>query len=310
MSKLTLLLTGGSGMVGRNIIEHSSSNNWNILAPSSKDLDLTNEPDVEAFFAKNKPDIVIHAAGQVGGIQANIDNPIAFLERNITMGRNVIMTSYKAGVNKFLNLASTCMYPKKAQNPLGEEMILTGELEPTNEGYALAKIVTTRLCQYIRRENKNAYYKTIVPCNLFGRYDNFDPKNSHLLPAIIHKIHQAKLSNDKQVEIWGNGSARREFMYASDLADAILIAAENITSLPDIMNCGLGYDYSINDYYQITSEVIGWKGFFTYNLSKPIGMKQKLCSTKKQEIWGWSPKTSLKKAISLTYNFYINEVLV
>ena len=186
--KPTMLLTGGSGMVGRNILEHPRVGKWDIFAPSSKELDLTDSKAVDAFVRKLQPEIVVHAAGLVGGIQANMANPISFLERNLSIGRNIIMASYEAGVRHFINLASTCMYPCAAQNPLKEDMILTGELEPTNEGYALAKIVATRLCQYIRCKDQAAEYKTIIPCNLFGRYDKFDPTNSHLLPALFIKF--------------------------------------------------------------------------------------------------------------------------
>ena len=309
MSTPILLLTGGSGMVGQNILEHPKVEGWNIVAPSSKELDLTNSNLVDDFVLKLKPKIIVHAAGHVGGIQANIANPIKFLERNVLIGRNIIMAAFEAKVPHFLNLASTCMYPCLAQNPLREEMILTGELEHTNEGYALAKIVATRLCQYIRRENPHAQYKTIIPCNLFGRHDSFDPKTSHLLPAIIHKIHQAKIKAQTAVEIWGDGKARREFMYASDLADAIFYALADIDSLPDLMNCGLGVDYSINDYYHTVADVIGWKGEFIHDLSKPVGMKQKLCATELQSAWGWSAPTSLRDAISETYEFYLNEAI-
>ena len=179
-------------MVGSNIKEHPMADNWNIIAPPSSELDLTDSRAVTAYISANKPDVVIHAAGHVGGIQANTTQPIAFLEQNAAMGRNIIMAAYESGVRSFLNLASTCMYPRACENPLSEDMLLTGELEPTNEGYALAKIMATRLCQYINREDSSAYYRTIIPCNLFGRYDKFSRRNSHLLPAIIHKIHLAK----------------------------------------------------------------------------------------------------------------------
>ncbi|MTI18560.1 GDP-L-fucose synthase [Rhodobacteraceae bacterium RKSG542] len=307
MAKKKLLLTGASGMVGRNILEHPAAADWEILAPSSKELDLTDSHATDAYLTHYQPHIVIHAAGQVGGIQANMAHPVAFLERNTAIGRNIIMAAYKANVKQFLNLASTCMYPRVAGNPLRETMILTGELEPTNEGYAIAKIMATRLCQYIRREDETALFKTILPCNLYGRHDKFDPKNSHLLPAIIHKIHMAKERGDRTVEIWGDGEARREFMYAADLADAVMKAAEDMISLPDLMNCGLGHDYSINDYYRIVANVIGWTGEFTYDLTKPVGMKQKLCSTELQSAWGFSSPTSLEDGIRSTYDFYLNE---
>ena len=307
MTRQTLLLTGGSGMVGRNILEHPAAGDWTILAPASRELDLTDAGAVTDYVAAHKPDLVIHAAGQVGGIQANMAHPVAFLERNTAMGRNIIMAAYQSGVRNLLNLASTCMYPRAAENPLREEMILTGALEPTNEGYALAKIMATRLCQYIRREDESAQYKTLIPCNLYGRHDKFDPKHSHLLPAIIHKVHLAKENGEKTVEIWGDGTARREFMYAGDLADAVMKAASDIESLPELMNCGLGHDHTINAYYETVADVIGWDGEFTHDLSKPVGMKQKLCSTDRQDGWGWTAPTTLRDGVKMTYDFYLNE---
>lgn len=307
MAKQTILLTGGSGMVGRNILEHPSAGDWTILAPTSRELDLTDAEAVAAYVAGHKPDLVIHAAGQVGGIQANMAHPVAFLERNTAMGRNIIMAAYRSGVRNFLNLASTCMYPRAATNPLREEMLLTGELEPTNEGYALAKIMATRLCQYIRREDEAAQFKTLIPCNLYGRHDKFDPKHSHLVPAIIHKVHLAKQNGEKTVEIWGDGMARREFMYAGDLSDAVMKAASDIDALPELMNCGLGHDHTINAYYETVADVIAWDGEFTHDLSKPVGMKQKLCSTDRQDGWGWTAPTSLRDGIKMTYDFYLNE---
>lgn len=307
MVKQIILLTGGSGMVGRNILEHPSAGDWTILAPASSEMDLTDAGAVTDYVAAHKPDFVIHAAGQVGGIQANVNHPVAFLERNMAMGRNIIMAAYQCDVRNFLNLASTCMYPRAAANPLREDMILTGELEPTNEGYALAKIMATRLCQYIRREDETAQYKTLIPCNLYGRYDKFDPKHSHLLPAIIHKVHLAKQNGERTVEIWGDGTARREFMYAGDLADAVMKAASDIDALPELMNCGLGHDHTINAYYETVADVIGWDGEFTHDLSKPVGMKQKLCATYLQDGWGWTAPTSLRDGIRATYDFYLNE---
>ncbi|MEP0638093.1 MAG: GDP-L-fucose synthase [Roseobacter sp.] len=300
-----LLLTGGRGMVGRNICDHAMAAGWDIDAPGSDQLDLTDAAAVRLYFDGNTPDLVIHAAGRVGGIQANIANPVAFLEANTAMGRNVIMGAYQAGVRRFLNLASTCMYPRAAPNPLTEDMILTGELEPTNEGYALAKIMATRLCEYIRREDQDAQYKTLIPCNLYGPHDKFDPKNSHLIPAIIHKVHLAKVNNEPTVEIWGDGTARREFMYAPDLAGAVLQAADDLTALPDLMNVGLGHDHAINDYYHAVADVVGWQGEFTHDLTKPVGMKQKLCDVTRSTDWGWTAPTSLQDGIAKTYDFYL-----
>ena len=302
-----ILLTGGAGMVGRNILEHPESNHFEILAPTSSELDLANYEAVLSYINSFKPNFIVHAAGRVGGIQANIANPVEFLESNISINRNIIMAAYHSGVSNFLNLASTCMYPRNAENPLREDMILKGELEPTNEGYALAKITATRLCQYIRREKPDMQYKTIIPCNLYGRHDKFNPKHSHLVPAVIRKIHLAKANGDEKVEIWGDGMARREFMYAGDLADAVIKALGDLSALPDLMNCGVGRDHTIKSYYEAVAEVIGWDGTFTYDLSKPVGMRQKLCAVELQSAWGWNAKTPLRDGIREAYSYYINE---
>lgn len=216
-----MLITGGSGMVGRSIQEHPAADDWEVLAPSSLELDLMNSAAVEAYIIAHQPDLIVHCAGKVGGISANMAEPVEFLYRNVMIGRNVIMAARTAGVMQLINMGSTCIYPRAVQNPLCEAFLLTGELEPTNEGYAIAKIFALRLCEYIRRENEAFLYKTLIPCNIFGPYDKFDPKNSHLLPAIIHKVHQAKQAGDSNAEIWGDGMARREFMYAANLADAV-----------------------------------------------------------------------------------------
>ena len=304
----TLLLTGGSGLVGRNIQNHYASNKWNIIAPTSNDLNLMDYTAVKSFFNACKPDIILHCAGRVGGISANIMEPVAFLDSNIVIGRNVIMGAREAKIKKLINLASTCIYPREAENPLKEEYILEGKLEPTNEGYAIAKIVALRLCQYIRKEDPSYNYKTLIPCNLYGRFDKFDPKNSHLLPAIIHKVHQAKITQKKSVEIWGDGSARREFMYIEDLANAIYFALESISDIPDLMNLGVGTDYTIKEYYESVAKVIGWQGEFVFDYSKPTGMAQKLSDISLQSKWGWQPKTTLKEGIRSTYKYYLENV--
>lgn len=304
----TLWLTGGSGMVGQNLQEHPAAANWRVLAPSSTELDLTDQAAVAAWVAREKPDLVIHAAGQVGGIQANMAHPVAFLTRNTAIGMNVIQGAWQAGVRQLINLGSTCMYPRGVEGALSEDMILTGELEPTNEGYAIAKILAARLCQYIRREDEGAQFKTLIPCNLYGRHDKFDPRHSHLVPAVIHKLHRAKMEGAPTVEIWGDGTARREFMYAGDLADAVMRAAGDVAGLPDLMNVGLGHDYTINDYYAAAAEIVGWEGAFTHDLSRPVGMKRKLSSSAKQTEWGWSPETSLTDGLRKTYDFYLETI--
>jgi GDP-L-fucose synthase len=301
------LLTGSSGMVGQNILEHPDAVKWEFVAPTSKELDLTDFAATRRFMDEVYPYAVIHSAGRVGGIQANIVHPVDFLVTNVDLGRNVILAAREAGVTKLLNLASSCMYPRNAPNPLGENLVLKGELEPTNEGYALAKIFATRLCQYINRETAGLHYKTLIPCNLYGRHDKFSPQHSHLIPAIIHKVHQAKIHNLAKVEIWGDGTARREFMYAGDLADAVLRAMEEFNQLPDMINIGLGHDYSINDYYSVAAKVIGWQGQFVHDTTKPVGMKQKLVDISRQRAWGWMPATALHEGIEKAYHYYLQD---
>jgi GDP-L-fucose synthase len=303
---MKVLITGAGGMVGRNIAEYLKKHtSFNILIPSKEELNLLNEYQVKTYLKKEKPDLIIHAAGVVGGIQANINNPVKFLVENSLIGINLINTSYKLGIKKLLNIASSCMYPKFANNPLKEEYILDGKLEPTNEGYALAKITAAKLCEYIVKENKNFLYKTIIPCNLYGKYDKFDLEYSHMIPAVIMKIHNAKKNNEKEVVIWGDGSARREFMYVEDLADFVLYAVSNFKFMPQNVNVGLGIDYSIKEYYQVIADVIGYKGKFVYDLSKPVGMKQKLVDISKLEKFGWSYKTSLRDGIQKTYEYFL-----
>lgn len=307
-AKPLVLLTGGSGMVGRNILEHPMAKFFSFLAPTSSDLDLRNSPKVFEYVASHAPEIVIHSAGLVGGIQANLSRPVDFLIENIDLGRNVILAARNAGVKKLLNLSSSCMYPRNACNPLVENMILKGELEPTNEGYALSKIFATRLCEYLHKEDETLQYKTLIPCNLYGRFDKFDPKHSHLIPAIIHKVYKAKVNNEKSVEIWGDGTARREFMYASDLADAVFKAITCYDQVPYIMNVGLGIDYSINEYYQTVARIVGWDGQFRHDLTKPVGMKQKLVSVGRQNSWGWQAPTSLEDGVAMTYDYYLKSI--
>jgi len=303
-----MLLTGGSGLVGRNIQEHSSADKWEILTPSRKELDLTDLSSVSQWVKKHQPDIIIHAAGLVGGIKANIQDPVKFLDVNVSMGRNIIMVARDCNVTKLINLGSSCMYPKSIHSPLTEDKLMAGKLEPTNEGYALAKLFTTKLCQYISKENSNMHYKTMIPCNIYGKHDNFNLETAHLLPAIIQKIHTAKVDNLNTVSVWGDGTVRREFLYAEDLADAILLAVEDLHKIPNIMNIGFGLDYSVNEYYKTVAEVMNWKGTLVHDLSMPIGMMQKLNGIDRQKKWGWTAQTSLKVGIKKTYQYFLESL--
>jgi GDP-L-fucose synthase len=306
---MKILITGGTGMVGKNILEHNASKNYTFISPTSNELNLLNYEKTYNYIKHNKPDFIIHAAGHVGGIQANIANPVNFLVKNTDIGRNTILAAFNNGVKNFLNLASSCMYPRNAKNPLKEDLILKGELEPTNEGYALAKIYATRLCEYIVKENPEFNYKTAIPCNLYGKYDKFSPHHSHMIPAVIKKIHDALKANQNTIEIWGDGMARREFMYAGDLADFIFYAIENYFNMPQNINVGLGYDYNINEYYKVIANIVGFKGNFIHNIDKPVGMKQKLIDNELLEKFGWEHKTSLEEGIQKTYNYFKTEVL-
>ena len=304
---MKILLTGGNGMVGKNILKMSQFHQHELLFPSSQELNLIDGDSVRQYLINHKPDMVIHAAGIVGGIQANMANPVKFLVDNMQMGLNIIMAAKEAGIRYFLNLSSSCMYPRDAVNPLAEELILKGELEPTNEGYALAKVASTRLCEYICKEDAQFIYKTIIPCNLYGEYDKFDPNHSHMIPAVIRKLDDAVKAGVDEIDIWGDGEARREFMYAEDLADFVFYAIERFSEMPQNINVGLGTDYTINEYYRTIAKAVGFTGKFRHDLSKPVGMKQKLIDDAKLTDFGWSYKTSLEMGVAKTFQYYLSE---
>ncbi len=304
---MKILLTGSHGMVGRNIVENFGAQSHKILTPTSVELNLLNTEGVQNYINTNKPDMVIHAAGIVGGIQANIAQPVKFLVDNMRMGLNILMSAKTCSVKKFMNLSSSCMYPKDVHKPLSEDLILKGELEPTNEGYAIAKVASTRLCEYINREDESYLYKTIIPCNLYGRHDKFDPEKSHMIPAVIRKISGAKDKGLKSIDIWGDGQARREFMYASDFADFVYYAIDYFEKMPQNINVGLGHDYTINEYYQKIADIVGYQGRFTHDLSKPTGMQQKLINNARMKEFGWQYKTTLEQGIQKTYDYFLSE---
>lgn len=303
---MKILMTGASGMVGRNLLDHPLSSSCEWLTPTSGELNLLDYGAVLTYVDHASPDLIIHAAGKVGGIQANIREPVHFLIDNLDMGRNVLMAASATGVARLLNFGSTCMYPKDHQDALHEDDILSGKPEPTNEGYSLAKITVAKLAEYLSREHPELQYKTIIPCNLYGSHDKFDPRWSHMIPAVIHKLHLAKMNNESSVEIWGSGEARREFLFAGDLANAVYKAIDNFDAMPSLMNVGLGHDYSVNEYYQIAAKVIGYSGGFHHDLSKPVGMQRKLSSISKAVEWGWTPAYTLEEGLGKTYQYYLD----
>ncbi len=306
---MKILITGTSGMVGSNLKENDIIKENDLWCPTSKELDLLNYDNVYSYIKKYSPDLVIHCAGLVGGIQANIKNPVDFLVKNLDVGKNVVQASHKLGVKKLLNLGSSCMYPRNIEETISEEMILKGELEPTNEGYAIAKIAVAKLCEYISKGDDSFHYKTLIPCNLYGKFDKFDPKHSHMIPAVIRKIHLAKENSDQIVEIWGDGTARREFMFAEDLATFIGFSLDKLEKLPTYLNVGLGHDYSIKEYYEAIAKIVGFKGEFKFDLSKPTGMKRKIVSVEKLSHFEWTPSYSLEQGIKKTYNYFLEKVL-
>ena len=300
-----ILLFGGTGMVGHNVRDLAERRDLEIVAPGRGEVDLLDAAAVAATVGSVAPSIVIHAAGRVGGIAANMRAPVAFLNENWEMGRNILMAAREAGVSRLINLGSSCMYPKDAPHVLREDDILTGQLEPTNEAYAIAKIAVQRLAAYIGAEDPRFQYKTLIPCNLYGRYDAFDPSRSHLAAAAIEKLHLAKMTGAETVDIWGDGTVRREFLFAGDLADAILMAVEKFETLPAVTNIGAGTDHTVNDYYAAAAAAVGYTGGFRHDLTKPVGMRQKLMDVTRAAAWGWRARTPLADGLAETYAYYL-----
>ena len=303
---MRIFVTGSGGLVGHNVVDHPEIADNELLTPRSKELDLLDYNAVFSYIKEKKPDLIIHCAGKVGGIQANMKDMYGFYAENAIMGINLVRAAKECGVEKLINLSSSCTYPRDYIQPLKEEYTLKAELEPTNEGYALAKLSILKICEYISKEVNGLEYKSLVPCNLYGKYDKFDDQKAHMIPSIIRKIHNAKKLHESLVEIWGNGEARREFMFAGDLADCIAFCINNWKKVPLLMNVGLGYDYSVNEYYSTVKKILKYDGSFTHDLTKPVGMKQKLLDVTKAKQIGWTAKTSLEEGIRQTYNYYLS----
>jgi GDP-L-fucose synthase len=291
-------------MVGRNLLPALAANSGlEVFSPARRELDLLDRTAVSSFVRRVRPDLIIHLAGKVGGIQANINQPVEFLVENLGIGMNVVAAALENNVGKLINLGSSCMYPKD-RDLLKEDDILSGDLEPTNEGYALAKINVMRLCEYACREF-GVQYKTIIPCNLYGPEDDFDLLSGHLIAAAIHKLHVAKKQGAPEVVIWGDGSARREFMYVGDLVDFILLAMRRLEDLPSRINAGTGSDLTVNEYYASVSEVVGFRGKFTHDVTKSAGMQRKLLDVSLARKLGWEARTLLREGIKETYEDFL-----
>lgn len=279
-----------------------------VIAPSSAELDLLRPDAVEAAIRNIRPSLVIHAAGKVGGIAANQADQSEFLRANLVMGVTLVNAAAAGGVPRFLNIASSCIYPREAVNPLRETDLFSGRLEPTNEGYAMAKLVVLRLGEFLAAERPGFRCVSMIPCNLYGRWDHFEADRSHMVAAVIRKLHDAKLRDAKTVEIWGDGSARREFMLAADLAEFAGKAIGNFDRLPPRINVGMGRDHTVTEYYAAAAAVVGYEGDFVHNMTRPVGVRQKLVDTSVQESIGWAPRTSLEEGLEETYRFFLEHV--
>jgi GDP-L-fucose synthase len=300
----SVYVAGHGGLVGSAVVRNLERNGYsNILVRSHRELDLRNPEDVRKFFSETKPEAVVIAAAKVGGIQANSAYPVEFLLENLQIQNNLIATSFEFGVKKLLFLGSSCIYPKLAAQPIVEDSLLTGPLEPSNEPYAIAKIAGIKLCQAYARQYE-ANFISAMPTNIYGPGDNFDLEKSHVLPALIRKVHEAKVSKRSEVTIWGTGTPRREFLHADDLADALRFLLENYDS-PEIVNVGYGEDVTIHDLVQIIARVIGLDIKIEFDVSKPDGTPRKLLDSSRLQALGWQPRISLEEGIQQTYHWLL-----
>lgn len=299
-----IYVAGHRGLVGSAIVRNLEKRGFtNIIGKTHKELDLTRQDEVEKFFETEKPEYVFLAAAKVGGIQANNTTPAEFIYDNLMIETNIINSAYKNKVKKLLFLGSSCIYPKFAEQPIKEECLLTGELEPTNEAYAIAKITGIELCKFYRRQY-GCDFISAMPTNLYGINDNFDLETSHVLPALIRKFHEAKINNAEEVVMWGTGKPLREFMYVDDLADALVHLMLNYSDEIHV-NMGTGKDLTIGELAEIVKEVVDFKGKIVNDLSKPDGTPRKLLDVSRLESTGWKYKTELKEGIEKVYKWYL-----
>lgn len=302
-----IYIAGHRGMVGSAVWRALEKAGYqNLIGLKSKELDLRNQTAVEAFFSKERPEIVIDAAAKVGGILANNTYPYAFLMENMQIQNNLIDAAHRYDVQKFIFLGSSCIYPKLAPQPLKEEYLLTGPLEPTNEWYALAKISGVKACEAIRKEFKKDFV-SLMPTNLYGSNDNFDLLSSHVLPAMMRKFHEAKLGGNEPVELWGSGMPMREFLHVDDLAQAVLFAIRN--TLPDnLYNVGVGSDLTIKELALLIQRIVGHTGEIKWDATKPDGTPRKLMDVSKMHELGWKASITLEEGIKDTYQWYLNQL--
>ncbi len=300
-----IFVAGHRGMVGSAVLRRLENENIDVLIASRGEVDLTDAVATQDFFASNQIDSVIFAAAKVGGIVANNRYPVEFLSDNVLMAVNSINAAYASGVPRFLFLGSTCIYPRDCVQPINEESLLSGKLESTNEAYALAKITGLKLCEYYRRQHGMMYHSA-MPTNLYGPGDNYHPENSHVLPALIARFHEAKLANAAEVQIWGTGSPRREFLHVDDLADA-LVHLLAIESPPDWVNVGTGVDLSILELAGLVAKTVGYEGKVSTDPSRPDGTPVKCCDVSRIHALGWKHQIDLVDGLAATYQAFLSE---
>ena len=300
-----IYIAGHRGLVGSAIIRNLESKGYkNIVTRTRQELDLMQTEAVNQFYNQEKPEVVIDAAAKVGGIHANNTYPAEFIYDNLTIQNNLINGAYQADVKKFVFLGSSCIYPKMAPQPLKEEYLLTGALEPTNEWYAIAKIAGIKMCQAYRKQYGFDAI-SLMPTNLYGPGDNFDLQNSHVLPALIRKFHEAKINNDQNVTVWGTGSPKREFLYVDDMADASVFLMENYSD-EQIVNVGTGIDVTIKELAEIVKKVVGFNGDLVFDTTKPDGTPLKLMDFSFLNSLGWKAKTTIETGIQQAYAWFLS----
>lgn len=302
-----IYVAGHTGMVGSAIVRQLKSVGYtNIIFRTHNELDLTRQADVEAFFAAEKPEFVFLAAAKVGGIGANIKQPSDFLMVNLQIQCNILNSAFNNNVKKLLFLGSSCIYPCKAEQPIKEEALLTGPLEPTNEGYALAKISGLRQCQYFKRQYGKDFIG-VMPCNLYGYFDSFDVKRSHIIPAMIRKFHSAKVNHSDSVTIWGTGNVYRELLFADDMANGCLFVMDNYSG-EDFLNIGYGCDFTVMQIAEMVKKTVCYEGEILTDPSKPEGMFRKIVDSSKINKLGWKPTTSIEEGLKLTYHWFLENI--
>ena len=303
----TVLVTGASGMLGQHLVPMLEGKGHIVLRPHQSELDLTNSEAVSKYIQSNPIDVVVHGAAYVAGIASSTTTKHHSFDTNVTMGLNLIRSCIEHGIERILNVGSTTVYPSDAPQPLTESSLGEGAFEGPIEGYALSKYVVYRACA-MANEQHNVSFKTVLPCNLYGPYDNFSIETVHMLPAILHRMHQAKEEGNVPIVIWGDGSAKREFLYAPDLADFICFSLDRFDDLPEVMNVGSGVEISVNEMHQHMANITGYSGEFKHDLDKPVGRLRRYLNLQNQQRLGWSPKTPFEEALAITYE-YLRETL-